>query len=453
MHSSVPPGTRTPRSFARRILQPLGRFARIEAAAGIVLLIATLIALLWASSPWSSAYHALWHTPITLGWGAWVSHQSLHFWINDGLMTIFFLLVGLEIRREMHDGALATVRLAALPLIAAAGGVMMPAIIFLALNDDPLLRHAWAVPTATDIAFAVGVLTLLGKRVSVQLRVLLLAVAIIDDIAAILIIAMFYTSGLKLLGLLIAACGIALVFAMQRLGIGSALAYVLPGIVVWSGMLYAGVHPSLAGVALGLLTPAVPSRAREGLLAAAAGALRESAERLRRDSDARTLLPPVERLKFVQREMLPPLLRIETALHPWVAFGIVPLFALANAGVDLRGAGEALQASASLTLGIALGLVLGKPIGIALATWLSLKLRLAALAEEIDARGVLLIGCLGGIGFTMSIFIANLAFTDPELLSATKLAVLIGSVCAAVIGLALGHTLLLPRASRGRDDR
>ncbi|AMN45704.1 sodium:proton antiporter [Steroidobacter denitrificans] len=435
----------------RRLLQPLERFARLEAAGGIALLVATLIALLWASSPWSSTYHALWHTPITLGWSSWLSHQSLQFWINDGLMTIFFLLVGLEIRREMHDGALATVRLAALPLIAAAGGVMMPAVIFLALNDDPLLRHAWAVPTATDIAFAVGVLTLLGKRVPVQLRVLLLAIAIIDDIAAILIIAMFYTSGLKLLGLLIAACGIVLVFAMQRLGIGSPLAYALPGIIVWSGMLHAGVHPSLAGVALGLLTPVVPSRARAGLLAAAAGALRESAKRLRHDRDARALPPPVKRFKFAQREMLPPLLRVETALHPWVAFGIVPLFALANAGVDLRGVGDALQASASLTLGIALGLVLGKPIGIALATWLSLKLRLAALAEGIDARGVLLIGCLGGIGFTMSIFIANLAFTSPELLSASKLAVLMGSACAAVIGLALGRTLLLRRASCIQD--
>jgi len=435
--------------FSRRLLQPLERFLRIEAASGVVLLIATLIALIWASSPWASSYHALWHTPLTLGWGDWVSRQSLHFWVNDGLMTIFFLLVGLEIRREMYDGALSTARLAALPLIAAAGGVMMPAVIFLALNDDPLLSHAWAVPTATDIAFAVGVLSLLGKRVPVQLRVLLLAVAIIDDIAAILIIAMVYSSGLKLLGLALAAAGIGLVFLMQRLGIGSALAYALPGAVVWSGLLYAGVHPSLAGVALGLLAPIAPRHSRENLLADAGSALREFGERLRRsDGDTQALMRPAKRLRFAQREMLSPLLRVETTLHPWVAYFIMPVFALANAGVDLRGADHALQASTSLTLGVVLGLVIGKPVGITLATWLALKLRIGSLADAVNARGVLLVGCLGGIGFTMSIFIANLAFSDAELLSATKLAVLIGSTCSAVIGLALGRFLLLPRPSR-----
>jgi NhaA family Na+:H+ antiporter len=431
------------KSVFARTLQSLQHFARTEVAGGIALLIATVIALIWASSPWSASYHALWHTPITLGWGAWVSQQSLHFWINDGLMTLFFLLVGLEIRREMHDGSLSTPRLAALPLIAAAGGVMMPALIFLALNDDPLLRHAWAVPTATDIAFAVGVLALLGKRVPVQLRVLLLAIAIIDDIAAILIIAMLYTSGLQWLGLLIAACGVLSVFAMQRLGIGAALAYSVPGLIVWSGLLYAGIHPSLAGVALGLLTPIVPRTARADLLAGARDALQEFGQRAgAQGGDPQRLLPAMRRLGFARREMLPPLLRVELALHPWVTFAIVPVFALANAGVDLRGLGEAVQTSTSLTLGIVLGLVLGKPLGITLATWLSLRLRLGAIASEVTARGVLLVGCLGGIGFTMSIFIANLAFTDATLLSTTKLSVLIGSCCAALIGLGLGRFLL-----------
>lgn len=397
--------------FARRVIQPLERFLHIESSSGIVLLVATAAALIWANSPWVASYDALWHTPITLGWGAYVSTQSLHFWINDGLMTIFFLVVGLEIRREMQDGALSSLRLATLPIVAALGGVAVPAIIYITFNTDPLLHHGWAIPTATDIAFAVGVLALLGKRVPVSLRVLLLAIAIIDDIAAILIIALFYSSGIDYMGLLVAATGVVLVLMWQQLGFKSAITYVLPGFVVWGGLLYAGIHPTLGGVVLGLLTPAV---ARSG-------------------------------------ETRSPLVRVEAALHPWVAYGVIPLFALANAGVNLNGALPALETYTSLFWGISIGLVLGKPIGIGLVTWLAVVLRIGSLPPGVDARGVLLVGLLAGIGFTMSVFIANLAFADPALLSAAKLAVLAGSLCAAVIGLGFGRVVMRtpPAIARG----
>jgi Na+:H+ antiporter, NhaA family len=399
MHDSAPP-TRASGSLARVLLRPLQRFLQVEAASGIVLLAATAIALIWASSPWSQTYHALWHAPLRLG--SELLSQPLHFWVNDALMIVFFLVVGLEVRREMHEGALSTLRLATLPIVAALGGVLIPALIFVCINPDPVLRNAWAVPTATDIAFAIGVLALLGRRIPAALRILLLAIAIIDDILAILIIALFYSSGIRMAGLLIAAAAIALVLVMQRLRIRSAFAYVVPGAIMWAGMLYAGIHPTLAGVILGLLTPATP----------------------------------------IGDEASAPLARVENALHPWVAYAIIPIFALANAGVDLRGAADALTTSATLVWGVVIGLVLGKPLGIALMTWLCLKLRLGDLPSGVGAPGVLVVGALAGIGFTMAIFIANLAFSDAALLSATKLAILIASFGAALLGIALGVMLL-----------
>lgn len=395
--------SRSSELFARNVLRPLERFVRIESSSGIVLLLTTALALIWANSPLAESYDDLWHAPLTLGVGPYITSQSLHFWINDGLMTIFFLVVGLEIRREMRDGALSSLRLASVPIAAALGGVAVPALIYVFLNPDPLLLHGWAVPTATDIAFAVGVLVLLGKRVPVALRVLLLAIAIIDDIAAILIIALFYSSGIDYMGLLIAGAGIALVLLWQQLGFTSAFSYIVPGIVVWGGMLYAGIHPALGGVVLGLMTPVSG--------------------------------PPSEPEQS-------PLARVESALHPWVAYFVIPLFALANAGVNLNGALPALETYTTLFWGIAAGLVIGKPLGIGLVTWLALTLRFGSLPPGVDARGVILVGTLAGIGFTMSVFIANLAFADEALLSAAKLAVLAGSLCAAVIGLAYGRIVM-----------
>jgi Na+:H+ antiporter, NhaA family len=376
------------------------RFLSVEALSGLVLLGAAALALGWANSAWAPAYQALWHLAPGAKLAAGLAACDLHFIVNDALMTVFFLVVGLEIRREMHEGTLSDLRVAALPVIAALGGVIVPALLYLLVCSDPGARRGWAIPTATDIAFALGVLSLAGRRVPPALRMLLLTLAIIDDLAAILVIAFVYSGGIVLTGLALVAAGIGAVLALQGLKVSSALAYVLPGALVWFGMLRSGMHPTLAGVLLGLLTP--PAR------------------RLAGHSDSQ-------------------LVRLEERLHPWVAFGIMPLFALANAGVGLGGLD--LRAAAPLALGSAIvaGLLLGKPLGIVAASLAAVRLRLCALPQGVRVPHLVLLGLLGGIGFTMSIFIANLAFADPGLLAAAKFAVLLASALAATLGLLFGR--------------
>ncbi|HET8696981.1 MAG TPA: Na+/H+ antiporter NhaA [Gammaproteobacteria bacterium] len=389
------------RIVAERVLGTLERFLHVEAASGIVLMIAAAAALVWANSPLADAYEHFWHAPVSLGLCGHALSLPLHFFINDGLMTVFFLVVGMEIRRELHEGALATARAAALPVIAALGGVLVPALVYLAVNaGDAAARNGWAVPTATDIAFAVGVLALLGRSIPPAVRIFLLAIAIIDDIAAVVIIAAFHSSGLEPWGMAVASLGVLGVLGMQRLGVAWATAYLLPGAVVWWGALVAGVHPTLAGVLLGLMTP------------------------------------------MANRGLPPPAVRVQTALHPWVAFGVMPLFALANAGVRLDGVDFGSAGTAAVLLGTVAGLGLGKPVGIVLATFAAVRLGIGRLPHGVTWRGVLLVGCLGGIGFTMSIFIATLAFGEGSLLSAAKGGVLMASVIAGVIGLVYGRAFV-----------
>jgi len=421
-----------------RALATLERFLHIEAVSGIVLLLAAATALLWANSSWSASYGALWHTPVSFGVGPWVTSQSLHFWINDGLMTIFFLVVGMEIRREIHEGAMSDLRQAALPIGAALGGVVVPALIYLALNGDPSRQHGWAVPTATDIAFAVGVLALLGRGIPGNVRVFLLALAIIDDVIAVLIIAIFYSGGLQIEGFAVAGAGIGMVLLMQRMGLGSAWAYVVPGLVVWTGLLITGAHPTLAGVVLGLLTPVFSTPARQSPMELLIRAAAELKDRFPQQ-DAGQLAHPLRELRHAQREVLPPVVRVQIALHPWVAFGIMPLFALANAGVALGSVDLSAGGASWVLAGVAGALVLGKPLGIVVTSWLLVRLGWCRLPAGVSWGGVVLVGLLAGIGFTMSIFIAMLAFNEPALLGAAKLGVLVGSVVAAVLGLSWGR--------------
>ncbi|WP_298016935.1 Na+/H+ antiporter NhaA [uncultured Castellaniella sp.] len=423
--------------LAERAFATLERFLHIEAASGIVLLMAAAVALIWANSPFAHNYHALWHLPMSLGIGGFTVAQSLHFVINDGLMTIFFLVVGMEIRREIHEGALSDLRQASLPIMAALGGVAVPALIYTALNADPSRLQGWAVPTATDIAFAVGVLALLGRSIPGNVRVFLLALAIIDDIIAVLIIALFYSGGLDLSGFLVAAMGILVVLGFQRIGVGSAFAYVLPGAIVWIGLLMTGAHPTLAGVVLGMLTPVVPLPTRERPLDMVAHAT----QKLRDHDDAKDahhLAMPLKQLRLGQRELLPPVVRVQTALHPWVAFGIMPLFALANAGVSMDGIDLSATGPQWVMAGVGLALVLGKPLGVVGVSWLMVRLGWCRLPPGVSWGGIVLIGLLAGVGFTMSIFIAMLAFDSEVLLGAAKLGVLAGSLVAALLGLAWG---------------
>lgn len=438
---------RPARSMMQRFARPIEVFLSIQAASGILLLIAAAVALLWANSPWRESYHALWHLPVRFGIGSFQFEQSLHFVVNEGLMVIFFFVVGLEVRRELYEGELSDPRRAALPAAAALGGMLAPAAIYLAINAGQPGRAGWGVPMATDIAFAVGVLVLLGKRVPAAVRVLLLALAIIDDIVAVLVIAFAYSSGVELSGLLLALAGVVGVIVLQKLGVASAMPYVAPGAVVWLGLLRAGVHPTLAGVVLGLLTPVSQSFRRESLLGTAARALEEIRDRLHRNpGDAHALAPSLRRLKVAHRELLTPVERVQLTLHPWVAYGIMPLFALANAGVHLSGVSLDEEALASVASGVFFGLLLGKPIGITLASYLAVRTGLSSLPPGVGWLAIMVMGCLGGIGFTMSIFITNLAFEQQALIESAKLAILTGSAAAAVGGLIFGRAVLRPAA-------
>nr|WP_057415758.1 Na+/H+ antiporter NhaA [Pseudomonas syringae group genomosp. 3] len=425
-----------PQMLTSRALAAVERFSHIEALSGVVLVLAAIAALLWANSSPSVSYEAFWHTPVAITIGSFSVGQSLHFLVNDGLMTIFFLVVGMEIRQEIQDGALSNAKLATLPLGAALGGVLVPAGIYLAYNMGMVSAHGWAVPTATDIAFAVGVLALLGKSIPANLRVFLLALAIIDDITAILIIALFYTTSLHLVGLAIAGTGLALVFVMQRMAIGSAWLYLLPGAIVWGGLLKLGVHPTLAGVILGLVTPVWSAPSRERPLEIMSQAFRDLTHRV--DQGEKKISAPLKQIRLAEREVMPPVQRVQEALHPWVAFVIMPLFALANAGVNFHGAQLNDASVVSVVYGVVTALVLGKPIGVLLASFLLVRTGLCKLPEEVTWRGVTLVALLAGIGFTMSIFIAGLAYDDERLLAAAKLSVLCASTVSALVGLLWG---------------
>lgn len=437
--------------LTQRAFTALEHFLHVEAASGIVLLAAAAVALIWANSPFAHTYRALWDWPLSLGAGTFVFARPLHFWINDALMTVFFLVVGIEIHREIHEGALSDLRQAILPLAAAAGGVAAPALIYLAVTHDPVAHSGWAVPTATDIAFAVGILALLGRSIPANVRIFLLTLAIVDDIIAVIIIATFYSSGFDYSGLALAAAGFVMILAMQRIGIGAALPYALPGAVIWVGLLISGAHPTLTGVVLGLMTPVAPSRQRARTLIVLSKAASDlTATDALGTNDLEHLAQPLRKLRHAQRELLPPVVRVQWALHPWVAYGIMPLFALANAGVNLRGIDLTASGAQSVMIGVALALVAGKPAGVFIVSWILVRLGLCRLPTGMSWGGVGTIALLAGIGFTMSVFIAMLAFTDENLLGAAKLGVLLGSLVAGTLGLAWGA--VYARRLRGRGD-
>ncbi len=440
------------RRIAQSVVQPVERFMHIQASSGLVLLGAAIVALVWANSPWADSYHDLWHTPFSIGLGNWVFDRDLHFWISDFLMAIFFLVVGLEIKRELFEGALSELKRAALPLAAAFGGMVVPALLFLSLNMSGPGQAGWGVPMATDIAFAVGILTLLGSRVPATLRVLLLALAIVDDIGAIVVIAVFYSAGIDASALLWIAVGFSGLFFLHRIGIRPGFLFVFPGIVLWAGMLQFGVHPTIAGVIIGLMTPVRPWYGKEGFLRAAQRALDDFQLLLHRPKhDDDELLEPLGRLARAHKEALSPAKRIEAKLHPYVAFGIMPLFALANAGVSIGGVELGSTMSMGVFLGVMLGLVVGKPLGIVGVSWISTRLGLAMLPPGVTWGGMFVVGAAGGIGFTMAIFIGELAFAD-TMLPVAKLGVLVATLAASAIALGAGM-VILPKERAGKTDQ
>lgn len=440
-----PPGAWAPaRRIAERALAPVERFLAIEAASGILLLIASVAALVWANSDYRESYTALWHVPFGLRLGSFGFERDLHFWINDGLMTIFFFVVGLEIRREIHCGELSELRRATLPLAAALGGMLMPAAIYFALNQGHASVRGWGVPMATDIAFAVGVLTLLGKRVPPALRILLLALAVIDDVGAILVIAVFYSGGFEGTGFALLGCGLAWTWLQQMFGLRNPWLYVPAGALVWAGAYGAGVHPTLAGVVVGLMTPVRPWFGTHQVLETADQSV--ASLHAQAKDDPQTTLAPLRDLTLAQREAVSPSERIQHALHGWVAFAIMPLFALANAGVPL---GEASLSGEPMLVfaGVVLGLAVGKPVGILGLSWIAVKLGLASLPRGITWPQVGVVGVIAGIGFTMALFIAALAFPSGVALETAKLAILAASGITALLGLFVGALLLKTGAS------
>lgn len=427
-------------------MKPFQEFVSNEAFGGILLLAATLVALAWANSSWAPYYEALWHMPLTMGFGKAIISKELHFWVNDGLMAVFFFVVGLEIKRQLLAGELASPQQAALPFLAAIGGVIVPAAIYWGLNTGGDGAKGWAVPMATDIAFAIGVMALIGSRLPVGIKVFLTALAIVDDIAAVLVIALFYTEAIDLTHVYIAGGCLLAALLANRAGVRHPLPYALIGILLWATVLQSGIHATIAGVLLAFTIPSQTAVNQKAFLSHARGLLehfRKAAE-----TEPYDILSDIEQQNAVDAledacaKVQPPLHRLEQALHPWVTFAIMPLFALANAGVTLP---ENITSGAAhpVTLGVILGLVIGKPAGITLFSFLAVKSGLGTLPERVNWLHIHGAGWLAGIGFTMSIFMAGLAFNDGSQLVAAKLGILAASVCAGMIG-----ALLLTRASR-----
>jgi len=438
-----PPWSRSDRAVPRVIVRPLQEFLQTSTAAAFVLFGAIVVSMIWANSPWQAGYVSLWHTPATVRIGDVTIGSDLRFWVNDGLMTIFFLVVGIEIKREFTTGELRDRRAAALPAIAAVGGMAVPALLFLAVVGGGDAGRGWGIPMATDIALALGALLLAARHAPSSLKPLLLTLAIVDDIGAIIVIALFYSHGGNPAALLWAVVLIGVIVVMQRLHMRATFVYVAIGAGVWYCTYRAGVHPTIAGVVLGLLTPSIPFQRPAAVSAEAKRTADETVDDPSPpDADAAWWL----RLALLSREAVSPLARVEHALLPWSSFLIVPLFALANAGVTLSLVSSRRATTGRLGLAIMIGLVVGKPLGIALAGRLAAATRVGALPSDVGWGDVLGMGATAGIGFTVALFIAELAFPEsPDLLEQAKVAILLSSVIAGV----LGHVVLRVARSPG----
>jgi Na+:H+ antiporter, NhaA family len=399
-----------------RLMSPLRDFLATEASGAMLLAAGAGIALVWANSPWSASYEDLWSTQIGVSVGTHSLFLDLRHWINDGLMTIFFLVVGLEIKRELTNGHLSSRRSALLPAVAALGGMLAPALVYLAIAGGSAPR-GWAIPVATDIALAIGVIAVVGSRIPASLRAFLLGLAIVDDIGAIVIIAVVYSAGVMFGWLAAAALGIVITVILNRLGVYSTWVYVLIGTFVWFSLYEAGIHPTIAGVAMGLLAPSTPLLHRDLIDTEELTDLSDVDAAHTTSELARSSVSVVEWLQHV--------------LHPWTSYVIVPIFALANSGIPISADIISDAVRSPITWGVFFGLLIGKPLGVVFASRLTIRSGLADAPEGADTRQILGVGAAAGIGFTVAIFITELALTDPIDQSKAKLAILAASVLAA----------------------
>jgi NhaA family Na+:H+ antiporter len=409
----------------------LERFVHNETSGSILLFAATIVALIWANSPWSTSYFALWKLPLKIGRRPLLS-MDLHHWIDDGLMVLFFLVVGLEIKREIVKGELSSVRQAALPIIAALGGMILPALVYLGFNHSGAGARGWGIPMATDIGFGLGVLALLGKRIPSSLRVFMLALAIVDDVGAILVIAFFYTPTISL-GALAVAGGLLVVLVALALRRAPISMFVVVGIFFWASILSSGVHATIAGVILGLVAPTKSKFTPEQLAESVEPLLTNFRSQIlsqdRASADA-TLMGLDELLRGTDSIAE----RLERSIHPWVSFLVLPLFALASAGVVLSLEQLRLVFLSPIALGIFMGLVVGKAVGITMFSSLAVQWKIAGMADGLTWAGIAGVGILAGVGFTVALFISGLSFENEALVATAKVAVLAASLAAGTIG-------------------
>ncbi|MDP6455814.1 MAG: Na+/H+ antiporter NhaA [SAR202 cluster bacterium] len=418
------------------VVRPFQRFTAQEASAGIVLLACAIAALIWANSPWSHNYYELWETHIKIGFADYAMDEPLHFWINDALMAVFFFVVGLEIKREVLVGELASPRQAALPIMAAVGGMAIPAVVYMALNAGGPGSTGWGIPMATDIAFSLGVLALLGSRIPITLKVFLTAFAIVDDIGAVAVIAVFYTDEVVWANVGAAVGLLGVLAAINWLGVRHAMVYAILGAGVWFSFLTSGIHATVAGI---LIAATIPSTVRinpREFIEHGRAMLDQFEQGVERNDPEHTTIgqrAAVEELERACMDVESPLQQLEHDMHPWVAFGVMPLFALANAGVALD-AGLLNDLSGRVSLGVLAGLIIGKQVGIFTFAWLAIRIGFASMPQSVSWRQIYGLSWLGGIGFTMSIFITGLALEGEQLVSESKLAILVASLICGAIG-------------------
>jgi NhaA family Na+:H+ antiporter len=417
-----------------KITAPVNKFIHQEHTSGIVLFISVLIAIIWVNSPLQHFYHDLWDIKLSLGFGGYVLDHSLHLWINDGLMAVFFFVIGLELKREFIAGELSTIKKASLPMVAALGGMLVPALIYFFINKGTTAEHGWGIPMATDIAFALALLSIAGKHIPTSVKVFLSALAVADDLGAVLVIAIFYSSHIALMPLTIGMWLLVLLLIGNKLGIRNIIFYLVIGFCVWVAFLLSGVHATIAGVLVAFTIPA-RTRINEKNYAESLRKLLFDFEKAIPNNS--TLTTPeqhdtIEKIKELSMDAETPLQKVEFALHPWVAFIVMPLFALANAGIVI-GSNFFSSLINPVSLGVAAGLLAGKFIGVLLATWLMVKFgaQLPAKASWKQIAGVAL---LAGVGFTMSLFISGLAFIHPEMIDQAKYGILLASLLAGVLG-------------------
>lgn len=435
------PWSRSERPVARRVVRPLQEFLETEAAGGILLLAAAAAALVWANSPVRSSYEQVWETTLALRVGRWGITETLRGWVNDGLLPLFFFVVGMEIKRELVHGDLRHPRSAMLPVAAAVGGMLVPALIYLALNTGGTAARGWGVPMATDIAFAVGVLVLVGRGLPPGLKSFLLALAIVDDLGTIVVIAIFYSGGIEAAALGVGVGLLAVIVLFQQLQVRWIVVYALLGVGVWVATFESGISPTIAGVALGLLMPAVPFQLPR--------AVSLEAHRIADFTSDHPVPPDADwphwlRLAALSREAVSPIGRLEPLLHPWTSFLVAPLFALANAGITLDPSVLGSALSGGVGLGILIGRIAGKPLGILGAAWLAARLGLARLQPGVRWAHILGVGALAGIPFTVAILVAELAFGGRGDVVAAKVGVLAAALGAGLLGAAILRAVKRP---------